>query len=86
METASLALPTVNVGIRQYGRERARNVLDAEADEESILGKIAEARSNRFKFFGRHDESLWGRTCGGKDSRDINFSGPRRRSTAKACT
>ena len=49
METASLALPTVNVGIRQYGRERARNVLDAEADEESILGKIAEARSNRFK-------------------------------------
>ncbi len=49
METASLALPTVNVGIRQYGRERARNVLDAEAGEESILGKIAEARSNRFK-------------------------------------
>src|ERR1035437_2524667 len=32
METASLGLPTVNIGLRQYGRERARNVLDAEAD------------------------------------------------------
>ena len=49
METASLALPTVNVGLRQYGRERARNVLDAEADKQSILEKIEEARSNRFK-------------------------------------
>ncbi len=29
METASFALPTVNVGMRQQGRERARNVLDA---------------------------------------------------------
>jgi UDP-hydrolysing UDP-N-acetyl-D-glucosamine 2-epimerase len=49
METASLALPTVNVGFRQYGRERARNVLDAEADKQSILEKIEEARCNRFK-------------------------------------
>ena len=30
MEAASFALPVVNVGLRQYGRERARNVLDAE--------------------------------------------------------
>ncbi|MCU1301207.1 MAG: UDP-N-acetylglucosamine 2-epimerase, partial [Candidatus Sulfotelmatobacter sp.] len=29
METASLPLPTVNVGLRQHGRERARNVIDA---------------------------------------------------------
>ncbi|MFZ3187067.1 MAG: UDP-N-acetylglucosamine 2-epimerase [Candidatus Sulfotelmatobacter sp.] len=49
METASLALPTVNVGFRQYGRERARNVLDAEAQKQSILEKIEEARGNRFK-------------------------------------
>ena len=49
METASLALPTVNVGLRQHGRERARNVLDAEADKQSILEKIEEARCNRFK-------------------------------------
>jgi UDP-hydrolysing UDP-N-acetyl-D-glucosamine 2-epimerase len=48
METASLALPTVNVGLRQYGRERARNVLDAEADKQSILEKIEKARCSRF--------------------------------------
>jgi UDP-hydrolysing UDP-N-acetyl-D-glucosamine 2-epimerase len=30
MEAASFALPVVNVGFRQRGRERARNVLDAE--------------------------------------------------------
>jgi UDP-hydrolysing UDP-N-acetyl-D-glucosamine 2-epimerase len=49
METASLALPTVNVGLRQYGRERAKNVLDAEADKQSILEKIEKARCSRFK-------------------------------------
>jgi UDP-hydrolysing UDP-N-acetyl-D-glucosamine 2-epimerase len=49
METASLALPTVNVGLRQYGRERARNVLDAKAEKQSILEKIGEAKCDRFK-------------------------------------
>jgi UDP-hydrolysing UDP-N-acetyl-D-glucosamine 2-epimerase len=49
METASFALPTVNVGLRQKGRERARNVLDAEPNTETILAKIAEARSAAFR-------------------------------------
>ena len=49
METASFALPTVNVGFRQKGRERARNVLDAEPDATSILARIAEARSPAFR-------------------------------------
>ena len=49
METASFALPTVNVGLRQKGRERARNVLDAEPDVESILTRIAEVRSPAFR-------------------------------------
>jgi UDP-N-acetylglucosamine 2-epimerase (non-hydrolysing)/GDP/UDP-N,N'-diacetylbacillosamine 2-epimerase (hydrolysing) len=49
METASFALPTVNVGLRQKGRERARNVLDAEPDAEFILARIAEARSPAFR-------------------------------------
>jgi UDP-hydrolysing UDP-N-acetyl-D-glucosamine 2-epimerase len=49
METASLGLPTVNVGLRQYGRERARNVLDAKAEKQSILEKIEEARCDRFR-------------------------------------
>jgi UDP-N-acetylglucosamine 2-epimerase (non-hydrolysing)/GDP/UDP-N,N'-diacetylbacillosamine 2-epimerase (hydrolysing) len=49
METASLGLPTVNVGLRQYGRERARNVLDAKADKQSILEEIEKARCNSFR-------------------------------------
>ncbi len=49
MESASFAVPTVNVGLRQKGRERAKNVLDAAADAEDILAKIAVARSGGFR-------------------------------------
>ncbi len=49
MEAASFALPAVNVGIRQRGRERARNVLDAEPTVESILDRISVARSVPFR-------------------------------------
>jgi UDP-hydrolysing UDP-N-acetyl-D-glucosamine 2-epimerase len=48
METASFALPTVNIGFRQKGRERAKNVLDADPEPASILEKIAQARSKSF--------------------------------------
>jgi UDP-hydrolysing UDP-N-acetyl-D-glucosamine 2-epimerase len=56
MEAASFALPVVNVGMRQMGRERAPNVLDAEADRTTILTRIGEARSSAFR------ESLKGMT------------------------
>ncbi len=49
METASFALPTVNVGFRQKGRERARNVLDADPETPDILAKISIARSEAFR-------------------------------------
>jgi UDP-hydrolysing UDP-N-acetyl-D-glucosamine 2-epimerase len=49
METASFALPTVNVGFRQKGRERARNVLDADPNPADILGKITLAASEAFR-------------------------------------
>ncbi|MCL5671848.1 MAG: UDP-N-acetylglucosamine 2-epimerase [Acidobacteria bacterium] len=49
METPSLALPTVNVGMRQQGRERARNILDAAACADDILGKVRIARSAEFR-------------------------------------
>ena len=48
METASFALPTVNVGLRQRGRERARNVIDTIAEPDSILAAIETARSPEF--------------------------------------
>jgi UDP-hydrolysing UDP-N-acetyl-D-glucosamine 2-epimerase len=49
METASFALPTVNVGIRQQGRERPANVLDAAAEPEAILAAIRKAGSPKFR-------------------------------------
>jgi UDP-hydrolysing UDP-N-acetyl-D-glucosamine 2-epimerase len=49
METGSFALPTVNIGLRQQGRERARNVLDASAEVPSILDAIKRAKSSDFR-------------------------------------
>jgi UDP-N-acetylglucosamine 2-epimerase (non-hydrolysing)/GDP/UDP-N,N'-diacetylbacillosamine 2-epimerase (hydrolysing) len=49
METASFRLPTVNIGLRQQGRERASNVLDAPADTGAILAAVASARHPDFR-------------------------------------
>jgi UDP-hydrolysing UDP-N-acetyl-D-glucosamine 2-epimerase len=49
MEAASFALPVVNIGFRQKGRERARNILDAEPNVAAIQEKIAEAGSSSFR-------------------------------------
>ncbi|MGA8043151.1 MAG: UDP-N-acetylglucosamine 2-epimerase [Terracidiphilus sp.] len=49
MEAASFAVPVVNVGMRQQGRERARNVLDAAADSEAIQTAIRRALSPEFR-------------------------------------
>jgi UDP-hydrolysing UDP-N-acetyl-D-glucosamine 2-epimerase len=49
MESASFALPTVNVGLRQQGRERAQNVLDADADPRAILEAVSVARTPEFR-------------------------------------
>lgn len=48
METPSFSLPTVNIGMRQKGRERARNVIDAEPNAESIRDAILKAQSPAF--------------------------------------
>lgn len=49
MEAASFALPVVNVGMRQQGRERAANVIDAPADAAAIGAAIARALSREFR-------------------------------------
>ena len=49
MEAASCALPVVNIGMRQQGRERTRNVLDSEADATIITTKIQQALSPGFR-------------------------------------
>jgi UDP-N-acetylglucosamine 2-epimerase (non-hydrolysing)/GDP/UDP-N,N'-diacetylbacillosamine 2-epimerase (hydrolysing) len=49
METASFALPTVNIGLRQQGRERALNVLDAAPEVGSIREALTKAKSMAFR-------------------------------------
>ena len=60
MEAASFAVPAVNVGIRQRGRERAPNVLDAEANAASILDRIAVAMTDEFRRSLRGMENPYG--------------------------
>ncbi|MGE3166451.1 MAG: UDP-N-acetylglucosamine 2-epimerase [Planctomycetota bacterium] len=48
METPSLGLPTVNVGRRQEGRERAANIIDAAPQRDAILAATARARDPGF--------------------------------------
>ena len=56
MEAASFALPTVNAGMRQQGRERAKNIIDVPAEAPAIQAAIHRALTAEFR------ESLRGMT------------------------
>jgi len=60
MEAASFALPVVNVGIRQQGRERAKNVMDAPAEAGVILKAIQDALNPDFRATLRGMENPYG--------------------------
>ena len=49
MEAASFALPVVNVGMRQQGRERAANIIDSPPEAPAILVAIERALSREFR-------------------------------------
>jgi UDP-N-acetylglucosamine 2-epimerase (non-hydrolysing)/GDP/UDP-N,N'-diacetylbacillosamine 2-epimerase (hydrolysing) len=49
MEAASFALPVANVGMRQQGRERARNTLDTPAEAASIAEALRKALDPEFR-------------------------------------
>ena len=49
MEAASFALPVVNVGMRQQGRERAGNVIDAPAEATAICAALERGLSHEFR-------------------------------------
>jgi UDP-N-acetylglucosamine 2-epimerase (non-hydrolysing)/GDP/UDP-N,N'-diacetylbacillosamine 2-epimerase (hydrolysing) len=48
MEAASFALPVVNVGMRQQGRERARNILDTPPEAAAISAALKKALTPEF--------------------------------------
>ena len=60
MEAASFALPAVNVGLRQQGRERARNVIDAPAETAAILRALNQALDPEFRKTLRGMENPYG--------------------------
>ncbi|MBT8131605.1 MAG: UDP-N-acetylglucosamine 2-epimerase (hydrolyzing), partial [Gammaproteobacteria bacterium] len=49
METPALPVPAVNIGIRQQGRLRAANIIDVEAESNSIRDAITTAISPEFR-------------------------------------
>lgn len=49
MEAASFGLPVVNVGMRQQGRERAANIIDAPPDSGAVLAAIQHALDHEFR-------------------------------------
>jgi len=49
METPSLALPTVNIGWRQQGRERAANIIDVPAESDAIVDGVRRALDPAFR-------------------------------------
>ncbi len=49
MEAASFKLPVVNIGVRQKGRERGKNVVDSAARRSEILAAIRKALSPSFR-------------------------------------
>ncbi len=60
MEAASFALPAVNVGMRQQGRERAANVIDAPAETGAIIAALTEALDPGFRAGIRGMENPYG--------------------------
>jgi UDP-hydrolysing UDP-N-acetyl-D-glucosamine 2-epimerase len=49
METPALRVPTVNIGRRQQGRERARNIIDVPAEAHAIAEGVARGLSPAFR-------------------------------------
>jgi UDP-N-acetylglucosamine 2-epimerase len=49
LEAPSFALPVVNIGRRQNGRLRARNVIDCEHDIQSVAASIRRCLSPDFR-------------------------------------
>jgi UDP-N-acetylglucosamine 2-epimerase len=60
MEAASFALPVVDVGMRQRGRERAANVIDAPAETEAIVAALKKALDPGFRAHLRGMENPYG--------------------------
>ena len=85
IEAASFKLPVVNIGIRQAGRMRAKNVIDVGNSKEEIVAGITRALRSQFSSLAqRHDQSLCNRMCGGSHCSSPQRGEDRCTSVAKA--
>jgi UDP-N-acetylglucosamine 2-epimerase (non-hydrolysing)/GDP/UDP-N,N'-diacetylbacillosamine 2-epimerase (hydrolysing) len=76
IESTSLEVPVVNVGIRQAGREHAVNVIDVPADRKAIRGAITRALSSDFRRAIRGLESPYGDGGASKTITDVLVKTP----------
>ena len=60
IESTSLGIPTLNLGIRQKGREHAANVLDVAANKNEILEAMQQALSPSFRKSVQNLENPYG--------------------------
>jgi UDP-N-acetylglucosamine 2-epimerase (non-hydrolysing)/GDP/UDP-N,N'-diacetylbacillosamine 2-epimerase (hydrolysing) len=60
IESTSLGIPTLNIGIRQKGREHAANVLDVAADRKEIRQAMQHALSPAFRKAAQNLENPYG--------------------------
>jgi GDP/UDP-N,N'-diacetylbacillosamine 2-epimerase (hydrolysing) len=60
IETPSFGIPTVNIGDRQKGRERANSVIDTQTDYEAIAASIKKAASSEFQAFCKSIKNVYG--------------------------
>jgi len=60
MEAASFGLPVVNIGMRQQGRERGPNILDADPTADSIRTQLTRAHDPAFRDSLRNMENIYG--------------------------
>lgn len=60
IEAASFGLPVVNIGLRQSGRPRSRNVIDVDCDTTEIVNGMRRAMHPEFKASLRNLQNIYG--------------------------
>jgi len=60
IESTSLSVPVVNIGIRQLGREHAANVIDVPAERQAIKRALLQALSPKSRRSLRHLKNPYG--------------------------
>jgi UDP-N-acetylglucosamine 2-epimerase (non-hydrolysing)/GDP/UDP-N,N'-diacetylbacillosamine 2-epimerase (hydrolysing) len=76
MEAASFALPVVNVGMRQQGRERARNIIDVPAHAATITAALKRALAPAFRKKLRGMTNPYGNGTAAKTIASVLATGP----------